>query len=165
LRAVDARTTYRIRPDGPEDVAFMRDMLYEAFYWRPEDPKPPKEEIFSLPELAHYLEGWGRPGNASVVALNPRDGEKIGAAWYRLMTPGDPAYGFVDTATPEVSIAVSPEYRGAGVGEALLRALVQTAHVEGFEALTLASRREMRRSRSTSVPVSGSFVFRRASGP
>jgi GNAT superfamily N-acetyltransferase len=113
-------------------------MLYEAFCWQPEAPKQSKAVVFSSPEISHYVEGWGRPKDASVVALDSRDGAKIGAAWYRLMSPEDPGYGFIDAATPEVSIAVVPRCRGKGVGRALLGALMDTARSEGFRALSLS---------------------------
>ena len=32
-------------------------------------------------------QGWHPRGDAAVVALDPRDGRRIGAAWYRLMPP------------------------------------------------------------------------------
>lgn len=118
-------------------MEFLWEMLYEAANWRPEGPKKSRAEVFSSPEISHYLEGWGRFGDASVVALDTRDGAKIGAAWYRLMPPDDRGYGFVASATPEVFIAVAPDRRGTGVGEALLRAIMQTAYSEGFEALSL----------------------------
>src|SRR5829696_9166175 len=113
-------------------------MLYEAACWRPDGPKPPREEVFCVPELAHYVDNWGRPGDAAVIALDPDDGAKVGAAWYRLMPPEDPGYGFVGAATPEVAIAVVPGRRGTGVGEALLGALMETARSEGFGALSLS---------------------------
>lgn len=113
-------------------------MLYEAAFWRPEDPKPPKEKIFSTPELAHYVEDWGRPGDAAVIVFDPEDDAKVGAAWYRLMPPEDPGYGFVDAVTPEISIAVVPDRRGTGAGEVLLRALMETARSEGLGALSLS---------------------------
>jgi GNAT superfamily N-acetyltransferase len=138
LKAAGERTVYGVRPAGTEDVEFLWDMLYEAACWRPGGPKPPREEIFSGPELAHYVDGWGRPGDAAVIALDPHDGAKVGAAWYRLMPPEDPGYGFVDAVTPEISIAVVPDRRGTGVGEALLGALMETARSEGFGALSLS---------------------------
>lgn len=140
MKATSERILYGIRPGGPEpeDVGFLWDMLYEAFSWRPEGPKLPREEVFSIREVAHYVEGWGRPGDAAVIALDPDDGTRVGAAWYRMMPPDDPGYGFVDAATPEVSIAVAPDRRGTGVGQTLLRTLMQTARSEGFEALSLS---------------------------
>ena len=130
-------TPFEVRPGGPEDLEFIRDMLYEAACWRPGASRPPRDEVLSAPQNALYVEGWGRPGDAAVVALARTDGERIGAAWYRLMLPEDPGYGFVDAATPELSIAVVPEFRGRGVGGALLQALIRTARSQGFGALSL----------------------------
>lgn len=109
----------------------MWEMLYEAAHHRP----------LSEPAISRYLDGWGRPGDAAVVAVEP-GGRKAGAAWYRLMSPEEPGYGFVDASTPEVAIAVVPDRRGAGVGEALLRALIGTASSRGFDALSLSVRRD-----------------------
>lgn len=131
------RTAYRLRPGTPDDEGFLWEMLYEAACWRPEGPRPAREKVFSNPALAHYVEGWGRPGDAAVVAFDQDSGERVGGAWYRLMPPEDPGYGFVDAATPEVSIAVVREHRGAGIGSALLRAIMDTARSDGFAALSL----------------------------
>ncbi|MGH3145083.1 MAG: GNAT family N-acetyltransferase [Rubrobacter sp.] len=127
-----------MRPGTPEDVDILWDMLYEAACWRPEGPKPARREIFSNPSLAHYVEGWGRLGDTVVVAFDQDSGEKVGAAWYRLMPPEDPGYGFVDASTPEVFIGVVPEFRGRGVGGALLEGLMRTARTQGFGALSLS---------------------------
>ena len=77
-----------------------------------------------------------------MVALDPVDSREIGAAWYRLMSPGRRGYGFVDASTPEIVIAVVPDRRGLGVGGALLRELLNTARRQGFGALSLSVRRE-----------------------
>jgi uncharacterized protein len=130
-------TSCEVRPGGPEDVEFIRDMLYEAACWRPDAPRPPRDEVLSAPRNAIYVAGWGRPGDATVVALERTEGRKIGAAWYRLMLPEDPGYGFVNAATPEVSIGVVSESRGRGVGGALLKALIRTAKSQGFKTLSL----------------------------
>ncbi len=119
-----------MRPGGPEDLAFMWEMLYEAAHHR----------SLSEPGIARYLEGWGRPGDAAVISLDPNDGSKTGAAWYRLMSTEDPGYGFVDASTPEVAIAVVPNRRGTDVGGALLRGLLDTARSRGFETLSLSIR-------------------------
>ena len=66
-----------IRPAGPQDVPFMRDMLRHAYYWRvdrvPESGEPP---------VRRYVERWGRPGDTALVAI--QDFQTVGAAWYRL---------------------------------------------------------------------------------
>ena len=95
----------------------------------------------SDPSISLYLEGWGRPGDAAVVALDPASGERIGAAWYRLMAPERPGYGLVDSSTPEIAIGVVAEARGRGVGSTLLPAIMNVARDEGFGAMSLSVRR------------------------
>jgi hypothetical protein len=53
------------------------------------------------------------------------------------MLPEDPGYGFVNAATPALSIGVVSESRGRGVGGALLKALIRTAKSQGFNTLSL----------------------------
>ena len=126
------RNSYPVRPSETEDLDFLWEMMYEAAHHRP----------VSDPAISRYLEDWGRPGDAAVVALDPGDHRRVGAAWYRLMPPERPGYGFVDASTPEIVIAVVPNYRGRGVGMALLRKLLETARSEGFDALSLTVRRD-----------------------
>jgi ribosomal protein S18 acetylase RimI-like enzyme len=90
--------------------------------------------VLSDPAIAKYVEGWGRKGDAAVIATDAEGFRRIGAAWYRLMPEEDPRYGFVDARTPELAVGVSPDLRGEGVGGALL----DTARNEGFGALSLA---------------------------
>ena len=138
MKAAGEKIAHRLRRGAPDDEGFLWEMLREAVSWRAEDPVPALEEVFSNPELARYVEGWGRPGDAAVVALAPDSGERVGAAWYRLMPREKPGYGFVDSATPELSLAVVSERRGAGIGKALLQEIIYTARSSGFAALSLA---------------------------
>ena len=107
-------------------------MLYEASGHRD----------VSDPAISLYLDGWGRPGDAAVVAIDPGDGRKIGAAWYRLMPPEHPGYGFVDASTPEIAIGVVEDRRGRGVGGVLLSAVMDVARADGFGAVSLSVRRD-----------------------
>jgi ribosomal protein S18 acetylase RimI-like enzyme len=134
----------RIRNAGSEDLAFLWEMLYQAIYWGPErqEPKPPREELLSNPEISHYLAGWGQEGDTALIAVDDRDGRGIGAAWYRLMPPEDSGYGFVDASTPEMGLAVVSHLRGRGVGGALLRALLDRARSEGLGAVSLSVEQE-----------------------
>ena len=129
---------HRMRPGRHGDLPFLREMLYEAVCWQPDAPRPPLDEVLSDPAIARYVEGWGRKGDAAVIATDPEGGHRIGAAWYRLMPEEDPGYGFVDARTPELAVGVLPDRRGEGVGGALLRALLDIARDEGFGALSLA---------------------------
>ena len=135
-----------VRPATTDDEQFLWEMLYEAVHWKPEESgtKPTLEEILSDPVLSRYLEDWSRMGDLAVIAQDEKDGRNIGAAWYRLFPASEPGYGFVDAETPDIAIAVAPEWRGTGVGGALLRALINAARSNGFEALSLSVQKSNR---------------------
>ncbi len=80
----------------------------------------------------------GRPARAS-WGWSPRTGHRLApAAWLRLLPEHDRGYGFVDAATPELSIGVVPTHRGRGIGSLLLNALVVPARAQRHEALSLS---------------------------
>lgn len=132
---------HTIRPATHDDLSFMADMLYEAAtvaYVLRGQAQPPKEQVLREPSNAHYLDAWGRVGDAGVIAEGP-DGEKLGAAWYRLFAPAERGNGVVAWAdTPEVAIGVAQEARGKGVGRALLEALLAQARDTRYARLVLS---------------------------
>ena len=117
-----------IRPGTPQDARFLRDMLRHAYYWRSSGAE-------DVPN-SRYVEGFGRPGDAAVIALD--EGFPVGAAWYRLFKQSAPGYGFVDEQTPELSIAVVPSQRGHGFGGELMDALLARARADGYPAISLS---------------------------
>jgi ribosomal protein S18 acetylase RimI-like enzyme len=127
----------QIRLAGPDDADFLRAMLYEAVW--PAEPRPGREELQARPDLLKTLPDWTRAGDAGVIAEH--GGLPVGAAWYRLFSEGDHAWGFVDPSTPELGIALAPDYRGRGIGVTLLDALVATAREQGLPALSLCTSR------------------------
>jgi ribosomal protein S18 acetylase RimI-like enzyme len=46
--------------------------------------------------------------------------------------------GFVDAAIPELGLVVKGGHRSRGIGRKLLRAVIQTAQVEGIPGLSLS---------------------------
>jgi ribosomal protein S18 acetylase RimI-like enzyme len=101
-------------------------MLYLALFVPPGRPPLPRDVVHH-PELARYVRHWGREHDLGVVALHPARGEPIGAAWLRLWAADGRGYGYVDADTPELSLAVVPDYRGQGVGTRLLECLLRAA--------------------------------------
>jgi ribosomal protein S18 acetylase RimI-like enzyme len=117
-----------IRAAGAQDLPFLRDMLRHAYYARwGEDADVP---------LERYVAGWGRPGDAALVAID--EFQPVGAAWYRLFEAAEPGYGFVDESTPELTIAIVPSRRGRGLGRELLAALLEQARKEGYAQVSLS---------------------------
>ncbi len=119
----------------PSDEPVLRDMLYLAVFVPPGSP-PPDYSVVAQPELARYVSSWGRRGDEAIIALDS-NGDAIGAAWLRLWADHDHGYGFIDTVTPELSIAVRPDARGCGIGTQLLRRLLRRAD-ESYDRVSLS---------------------------
>jgi GNAT superfamily N-acetyltransferase len=118
-----------IRRGGQLDVPFMRSMLTHAYNWH--------VTLFDTDvPLARYVDGWGRPGDTVLVAMD--GGHRVGAGWYRLFRPSAPGYGFVDERTPELTIAVVPGRRGEGIGQELLAGLLERARGAGHQAVSVS---------------------------
>jgi GNAT superfamily N-acetyltransferase len=126
-----------IRLAEPEDEPFLWDMGWEATAVDDGMRALGREAAFAMPHVRRYLDGWGRPGDAAVVAV-AADGRRLGAAWYRLFPAEDPGWGFVATDVPELSIGVVAEARSGGVGSALLDTLLTLAREQGHRAVSLS---------------------------
>jgi len=124
-----------VRAAVADDEPFLWRMLREAAHAEEEVDSP--DALKAMPELARYVAGWGRPTDLGVVAT--RDGEPVGAAWLRLLTGDEAAYGYVDDHTPELAIAVEPGHTGQGIGGALLARLLAEAE-RRFAAVSLSVR-------------------------
>ncbi|MEO1148122.1 MAG: N-acetyltransferase [Cyanobacteria bacterium J06638_22] len=115
-----------IRSLTPDDQAFLWEMLYQVLHVPEGHPALPRE-IVQLPELARYVQGWGREGDCGVLASNATTDQPIGAVWLRSLVGENKGYGYVDDETVELSIAVLPTYRGQGIGTQLLTHLLASA--------------------------------------
>ena len=129
-----------IRRATAEDGAFLADMLVEATNWSAEWKKKSRRRVLSAPATAHYIAGWPRDTDLGVIA--EADGAPVGAAWLRFLPAADPGYGFVAPDVPELTIGVAGDWRGRGVGRALLRALAGQARSAGFRQISLSVERK-----------------------
>ena len=126
----------RIRELEPADADFLGAMLYAAVYWDPAKERLPREFVLAHPQLTIFHEGWGRPGDAGLVA--EVDDEPVGVVWYRLFTEAEHGQGFVDEATPELAVSVADGHRGEGIGRALMEALHEHARSDGLARISLS---------------------------
>ncbi len=126
-----------LRQGTVRDLPFLREMLFEAAFWRPGAARPPIDEGLSRPGLAKLLDGWGREGDASVIAESADD-RPVGAGWYRFWSDHDHSYGYVSADVPELGIAVVNGLRNQGVGGRLLHALGKLASDLGIASLSLS---------------------------
>lgn len=129
-----------VRRAEAADVDFLAAMLADAAFWRPDGPSGSVAEVLAQPNLAHYVVAWPRPGDLGVVALDGR--RRVGAAWVRLLPESDPGYGFVDAATPELSMGVVRGWRGRGIGSRLLGEPIAAAREQELSSLSLSVERD-----------------------
>jgi ribosomal protein S18 acetylase RimI-like enzyme len=124
------------RTATPDDEPFLWRMLAHAAW------AGPGEDVRRVPELLHYVEGWGRPGDLGLIGVL-RD-VPTGAAWLRLPTGDDHADNvFLAPDVAELSIAVEPAHRGAGLGGRLLAELLDRARADGrYAGVVLSTRME-----------------------
>lgn len=106
-----------IRQLCAEDEPILWDALYQGLQTASGAAAPPRE-IVHRPDLARYVEGWGRAGDSGFVAQDPETHELLGAVWCR-----DAATA---AETPELLFVVAPGQRKRGIGAALLTQWVRT---------------------------------------
>jgi len=96
-------------------------MLYQALYV-PEGQPPFPRDILREPDIACYVQGWGRFDDWGLLAC---DGETpVGAIWLRQWTGAEKGYGYISPAIPELSIAILPEYRNLGLGSRMIKTVI-----------------------------------------
>jgi GNAT superfamily N-acetyltransferase len=119
-----------IRVAGPEDVGHLAELL--AQFAEREDPAAAGQEF--APDLLRW---WAdHDSHVAFLAVLPSH-EAVGMAWLAL-TARVPRPGGGPRLCGDVqSVFVVPEHRSAGVGSALMRAVVQHAETLGLEHVTV----------------------------
>ncbi len=108
---------YVIRQLTNQDEPILWEMLYYGLASSASNEPPPRE-VVRRPEIARYVEGWGRAGDTGFVAHDKKNRGLLGAAWLR--QPADKSH-----TSPELALSVKPEHRRHGIGTALLTQLVR----------------------------------------
>lgn len=125
-----------IRNLKSDETELLKDFLYEAIFV-PEGVEPPDKSIIQQPELSLYFEGFGN-GSADNCLVAEVDGKVVGAVWTRIMND----YGHVDDDTPSLAISLYKDYRGKGIGTAMMRKMLELLKSRGFRKASLAVQKE-----------------------
>ena len=125
-----------LRQSQPSDFPFLREMLYEAIFWRTGVKKPSFAEGLAYPDSAREMADWGeREGDSAVIAAV--NSIPTGAAWYRFWTDTNFTNGYVDENTPVLGIAVHKAHRQQGIGKKLLEWLINHAAKHAVQKISL----------------------------
>lgn len=118
------------------NAALLSNFLYEAIFV-PSGMQPPSRDILADPQLQVYVQDFGKQtGDFGLFA--EVEGVIAGAVWGRIMED----YGHIDNETLSLAIALYKEYRGKGVGTALLQAMLKLLQEHGYEQVSLAVQKE-----------------------
>ena len=123
---------YKIRPILAGEVGLLQDFLYEAIFVPKGLPAPPKSMI-NQPELQVYITGFGTKKDDIGLAAEI-DNKPIGAVWVRIMND----YGHIDNDTPSFAISLHKDYRGLGIGTALMKEMLRILKGRGYKQASLA---------------------------
>jgi len=131
---VEKPITYRFIKET--EIDFLNEMLFEAIFVE-EGKLPLSKSILKDPSIAKYTIDFGSQDlDIGIVAVC--DHKPIGVIWGRLFSEKDSGYGFVDSNTPEIGMAVRPEFRNNGVGAELLHKIEEAYLKEGVNTLSLS---------------------------
>lgn len=123
---------YTIRKISKEEYGLLEDFLYEAIFV-PEGMVMPPKTIINQPELQVYISGFGQKKDD--IGLLAEVGKKVvGAVWVRIMND----YGHIDDNTPSFAISLYKEYRGLGIGTALMKEMLCILKDRGYKQASLA---------------------------
>lgn len=116
--------------DGEQRL--LEDFLYEAIFI-PEGVEAPPREIIKAPELRVYITDFGKEPD-DICFLAEVEGKVAGAVWVRVMED----YGHLEDDVPSFAISLYKEYRGQGIGTALMKRMLQELAERGYEKASLA---------------------------
>ncbi len=121
-----------IRKMQQSEYPLLENFLYEAIFI-PNGVEPPQKSIIYRPELQVYISEFGTSKH-DIALVADVNGEIVGAVWVRIMND----YGHIDDKTPSFAISLYKEYRGKGIGTALMKEMLTTLKEHGYEQASLS---------------------------
>ena len=101
---------YKIRTITEEEINLLQDFLYEAIFVPEGLPAPPRA-VINHPELQVYLSDFGKQKDD---------------------------YGHIDDDTPSLAISLYRDYRGLGIGTALMKEMLRVLKDKGYGQVSLS---------------------------
>jgi Acetyltransferases len=123
---------YIIREMLEYEYSLLNEFIYEAIFV-PEGVPTPEKSIINNPDVQVYVEGFGMKKDDYCVVAEVNN-KVVGAAWVRIMND----YGHIDDETPSLAISLYKEYRGLGIGTALMKNLLAALKDKGYSRTSLA---------------------------
>lgn len=123
---------YKIREMAEKEYGLLENFLYNAIFI-PEGMSAPPRSIINQPELQVYIADFGKQKD-DVCLVAEVDKKIVGAVWTRIMND----YGHIDRDTPSLAISLQKDYRGLGIGTALMRKMLGILQDKGYKQTSLS---------------------------
>ncbi len=123
---------YTIREIQKQEYPLLDNFLYEAIFV-PEGIEPPPKTIITSPELQVYVAHFGESKDDWGFVAEVDD-KIVGAVWVRIMDD----YGHIDDKTPSLAISLYQEYRGFGIGTAMMKEILTLLKSHGYNQVSLS---------------------------
>lgn len=94
------------------------------------------DDVEKTAEISHYFSAF--PGERDFGLVDRTADQVRAVGWLVFLPEEDPGYGFVDADVPELSLTTFEEFRGRGIGTALLVELLRSARSRGLKAVSLS---------------------------
>lgn len=123
---------YKIRKIAKEEYSLLENYLYEAIFV-PKGMSAPPKSIINQPELQAYIIDFGKEKD-DIGLVAEVDKKVVGAVWVRIMND----YGHIDNDTPSLAISLYEDYRGLGIGTALMKEMLRSLKDKGYKKISLS---------------------------
>lgn len=123
---------YTIRKMKIQEYPLLNNFLYEAIFI-PDGVEPPPKSIITSSELQVYVDRFGALKD-DFALVTEIDKKIVGAVWVRIMND----YGHIDAETPSLAISLYKEYRGFGIGTAMMKEILTLLKSHGYSRVSLS---------------------------
>ncbi|MCL2293829.1 MAG: GNAT family N-acetyltransferase [Spirochaetes bacterium] len=130
---------WRIREIANSEVHLLEDFVYEAIFQRDEKNLIPRD-VLKQPEIKIYYEDFGKPDD--ICFVTEIEGKIIGIVWTRILSGKVRGFGNIDSHTPEFGISLYKEYRGKGIGTALMKYALSALKKRGYKRTSLSVQKD-----------------------
>ncbi len=107
-------------------IFYMKQFLFQRV-------EPPPKTIITSPELQVYVAHFGESKDDWGFVAEVDD-KIVGAVWVRIMDD----YGHIDDKTPSLAISLYQEYRGFGIGTAMMKEILTLLKSHGYNQVSLS---------------------------
>jgi ribosomal protein S18 acetylase RimI-like enzyme len=119
-----------------DELPILKDLQYEAIFI-PEGIEPPPFKIIEQPEIAVYINDFGKKKDDYCLVAEI-DRKIVGGVWVRILSGEIKGFGNIDNETPEFAISLFKEYRNQGIGTKLMLAMIDYLKNKGYKQCSLS---------------------------